>query len=136
MKIYISHAIRGAKGDAATVEDMQANNAIALQFAKLFRAMLSEAKACGCGSHSFRDSRSGNHVIVPTDTELYVPAEHEEFVQFAMDMGVLNVQQVLDVDCEIVKTCDMILCIGPVSPGMQIEIDCAGANGLDIHYLE
>lgn len=135
MKIYISHAIRGAKGDAATVEDMRANNDIALQFADIMRMNLAHWKVTG-QSYGFTDSRSSNFVIVPTDTELYVPAEHEEFVQFAMDMGVLNVQQVLDVDCEIVKTCDMILCIGPVSPGMQIEIDCAEANGIAVHYLE
>jgi hypothetical protein len=107
IRAYLSHPIRGAKGSAATHEDKEANNARAIMFAARVRAE------------------------VP-GLDLWVPAEHEEFMQHAEDLGILTDELILAVDRKIVQSRDILIVYAPesfVSAGMCEEIMVAQAAG-------
>ena len=59
------------------------------------------------------------------DVEVYVPgASTETFVEKALALNVLTVDQVLQVDCGIIDDCDMVIFLTPegiLSPGMKVE---------------
>lgn len=109
-----SQPIRGKKGNAATKEDMAKNNQQAIEFAKYVRKCF--------------------------PVELYVPAEHEDFIQIAYDKGWINIEQILTVDGEILKRCDGVIFYLPDgmkisdSQGMSFEKCVAQAN--DIPWVE
>ena len=80
MKFYLSHPIRGKAGPNAS-HDVQAKNcAEAIRVADILRGLF-------------------------TKLELYVPAEHETFIQIAYDAGHLNEGQILNIDCRIIEMC-------------------------------
>ena len=104
MKYYLGHPIRGGKGDKATADDIAANNEAAIAVADYIR-----------GS------------IVP-DVDIHVPAEMESFVDLAFQMKILNVGQILAVDCKIIEGCDALLIFAPfgsVVSGCKVELDHA-----------
>jgi len=111
---YFSHTIRGKKGSDATPADMDANCAKAIQVANWIRANI-------------------------TELELYVPAEHEDFVQLAYLEKMLTEQQILAIDCKILqnKTDFQIVLVenGWTGGGIQIEIDAAKAKNMIIFYI-
>ena len=112
MRAYFSHCIRGAKGTDATKEDMDANCAAAIEAAEEMRA----------DTHGKLD--------------IYVPAEHEDFVQIAYFEKYLNEQQILAIDCGIVDNCDCLIAYNPdcISRGMQVEIDYAIGHDKPVFY--
>ena len=134
MKIYLSHAIRGAKGEAATREDQAANCQKARMFAARLRDSIRRALTCGVGWCEV-ECREGLLVLAGYDT-IYVPAEHEEFVQAAYNCGALSIEQILAIDCMIVSTCGALVAYGPVSPGMQVEIDYAVERNIPVYYVK
>ncbi len=111
MRIYLSHSIRGMKGADATQEDMDAN----CERIKLVAINLRRK--------------------ISSTIELYVPAEHEEFVNIAWREGFLSDEQVLATDCRIIDRCDLVLCNVEKSKGdvlqggRAVEIDHAKAIG-------
>ena len=97
-RIYLSHPIRGMQGMDASPEYIAKNNRVAIEAGNILR-------------------QSG-HIV-------HVPAKHEEFVSRAMN-GCMTTSQVLEVDCEIIDTCDVVVFfahegIGPLSNGMTVE---------------
>lgn len=94
MRFYVSHSIRGAKGEAATPTDMKENCDRILKVCKTIR------------------------LVLPS-VELYVPAEHEDFVYIAFRDKYLNEQQVLEIDCKIIDTCDGIIIYCPPDDPIQ-----------------
>ncbi|RLD97119.1 MAG: hypothetical protein DRI92_06150, partial [Aquificota bacterium] len=82
IRIYMSHTIRGKHGNKATPAQMQANKDRALQFANCLRAY-------------FLDWERMDG-LPPVD--LYVPAEHDEFVELAWKKKYLNIDQILEID--------------------------------------
>jgi len=105
MRAYLSHPIRGAKGAAATREDMEANNRRAIEFAAQVRAEF-------------------------PGLDLYVPAEHDEFVIEAYEMAYLAESDILAIDVRLVQKRDMLITYAPeshISNGMRIEIEAAQA---------
>jgi hypothetical protein len=108
IRAYLSHPIRGAKGSAATREDMEANNQRAVEFAKQVRAAF------------------------PT-LDLYVPAEHDEFVVQAQNANLLDISGVLIIDRQLVAARDILIVYAPdqyVSAGMNEEIEEAQYRGI------
>lgn len=104
MKFYLSHPIRGEKGDKATAEDIQFNNEAAIRIANYIR----------------------KHIT--PDINIHVPAKMENFVYTAYKMGVLDEHQILAVDCKIIEGCDAVLIYAPFSnivSGCKIEFDHA-----------
>ncbi|MCP4596234.1 hypothetical protein [Neptuniibacter sp.] len=116
IKLYMSHAIRGAKGPAATDADMQANNEAAMRAARVIRAWL-----------------------YPLPVDIYCPGEVDEFVMTAAKngLGYLTNDQILAVDCEIIKRCDGLIWYSELGPsdGAEIEIACAEDNMVPVHTL-
>lgn len=103
---YLSHPIRGAKGAAATRKDMDANNQRAMEFA---------AKV--------REAFPG--------LELYVPAEHDEFVITAYEKGYLDEKQILNVDGQLIASRDFVILYVPerhISGGMLFESEVAAQH--------
>ena len=104
MKFYLSHPIRGEAGDKATAEDIQRNNEAAIAIA--------------------------NHIRnkITADINIHVPAEMESFVDLAYRMKILNVDQILAVDCKIIENCDAVLVYAPfgnVVSGCKVELEHA-----------
>lgn len=81
---YLTHAIRGSKGPGATMEEIRANCMAALELAKFIREHIPEI-------------------------DLYVPAEHEDFVFRAYTCGYVTEEQILDVDCQILEAKDLLI---------------------------
>lgn len=107
--IYVSHSIRGIKGANATHEDMIANNNKAIEFAKELR-------------------------LVFSDIDFYVPAEHDEFVITAFEKNYITENEILNVDCGIINSRNMVLAWSPdqyVSNGMLTELIHASTTGKD-----
>jgi hypothetical protein len=112
MRAYLSHPIRGIKGAAATEADMVANNKRAMEFADSIRRSL-------------------------PDLDLYVPAEHDEFVIIANQLGYISEHEILQVDCNIVRRCDVVLVYdwdALLSKGMLTEIHSAREHGIPVVY--
>ena len=99
IKAYISHRISDGGGDADT--SMEENCKRAVEFGKLMRKEF------------------------PT-VEWYVPADHETFVHIAYIKELLTIPQILEVDCDIINSCNFMLVFSPddyISKGMQVEVD-------------
>lgn len=110
MKTYLSHYIRGLKGEEATEEDIEKNCAGAIDYAKGFRYKY-------------------------PNVDLYVPAESEPFVGACLQMKYLDIDQILDVDCKIIRTCDIVIVHNPeilLSHGMITELNFAVQRGIPI----
>lgn len=108
--IYVSHSIRGIKGADATHQDMLNNNLKAMEFAKELRLAFS-------------------------DIDFYVPAEHDEFVMTAYEEDYLGENAILNVDCCIINSRDMVLVWAPdqfISNGMMTELIHASVTGKEI----
>ena len=106
MRFYLSHPIRGKAGPNAS-HDVQAKNcAEAKRVANILRALFPKL-------------------------ELYVPAEHETFIQIAYDTGYLNENEILDIDCRIINNLDGVIVYVPddekLQGGREIEYNHAVA---------
>lgn len=116
IKVYLSHYIRGPKGDTCTDDEMRKNVANAKFqgsfFAKLF----------------------------PHHLDLYVPADHEDFVNIAYHDKYLTIDQLLEIDCKIIDGKDLVIFFAPdkmkLSPGMQVEYDYAMAHNKRTYVYE
>lgn len=111
---YFSHSIRGSKGNAATDEDMEQNCLLVREVAKELRSHLPQL-------------------------DIYVPAEHEDFVHIAWKQKMLSEEQILKVDCEIVARKDLLLVLvkdGWRGGGIGVEINKAIECDIPIFYVE
>jgi len=108
VKVYISHSIRGMAGKDATHETMVANNNKAIIFALALKAEF-------------------------PNVGFYCPGEHDEFVINAYEMGYLTETQILDVDCKIIESKNLLLNYIPdqyISNGMLRENLFAQQQGM------
>ena len=120
IKIYLSHAIRGAKGPDATDADMQANNTAARRAASIIRQVLQPLEGW-----------------FECEIEVYCPADHDEFVMIAYRWGILTEEQILNVDCIIVERCQALIWYSGLGPskGAGIEMKRARSQAIPIHEL-
>jgi len=119
-RIYLSHAIRGPKGSFASEKTIARNCQKAIQVGKQIQAYLLDwEKLDGFPAGS-----------------IYVPAEHDEALRIALDKGFLTVDQILEIDCEIVGRCDLLLAYGPISSGMKAEIQYAQKHNIPILFFD
>ncbi|MBE3139907.1 MAG: hypothetical protein IMZ53_04895 [Thermoplasmata archaeon] len=54
-----------------------------------------------------------NQYNLSKDVELYVPAEHEDFVHRTYDKKYLSVDQILEIDCDIIDECAATIIFNP-----------------------
>lgn len=120
-KIYLSHYIRGSKGINATKEDIETNIYKFISVGIEIKAYLIDW-----------EKMDGFPKM-----ELYVPADHDEFIQIAFDKKYINEEQILDVDCNIINKCNLLIACGNYtqSRGMKIEVQYAENNGIPIYYM-
>lgn len=119
IKIYMSHAIRGAKGPKATDADMRANNIAAMGAASIIRQVLLSVEA-----------------KYECNIEVYCPADHDEFVMIAYRNCVLTEAQILAVDCEIVERCQALIWYSQLGPSNGAEIEMKHALTCNIPIFE
>lgn len=105
MRVYLSHSIRGKAGNDCTPKGLRENCLAAIEIGNEIRA------ACPWA-------------------DIYIPAEHEDFVQKAYDKKYLTEKQILDVDCDIVAEQDVIIIYTPdgydsLQGGRLVEHDFA-----------
>lgn len=114
LSAYFSHPIRGAAGESATPE-------------QIHRA---------CRDCSWMARRIQTEMAI----DLYVPADHDEFVQIAYKGGLLTERAILLTDCEILAKRDFVLAYDPsgqmVSRGMRVEIEHALAIGKPVFLFK
>lgn len=120
-RIYLSHFVRGANRDEATTKEIEINIAKYIAIGTEIKAYLIDW-----------EKMDGFPKM-----ELYVPAEHAEFVEAAKDKKYLAEKQILDVDCEIIDKCSLLIACGDYaqSRGMTIEIQHAEGRGIPIYYM-
>jgi hypothetical protein len=107
MRAYLSHPIRGKLGNKASDKVIQLNSIAAKSMAVKLRNKFN-------------------------NLNIYVPAEHDEFIQIAWRKGYMSDTRILDVDCDIVSRCDLNLVYSPdghISSGMATEINRAKEEG-------
>ena len=119
IKIYLSHAIRGGKGPAATDADMIANNTAAMRAASIIRQVLLSVEA-----------------KYECNIEVYCRADHDEFVMIAYRRGYLDEDQILDVDKWIVERCQALIWYSHLGPSSGAEIEMAHARACNIPIFE
>ena len=114
IKVYMSHAIRGAYGAEAPeiIQEMYCNTA----------KMIAEQIRAVCEAMG----------MPPADLQLYIPAEHEEFKRIVIDSNLLTIDEVIEVDCTILKSYDICVVYVPdgdeLQGGRLIEHDFAVEN--------
>ncbi len=116
MRVYLSHSIRGPKGKDATNTDMKENCDRAILVGEFIR---------GC---------------IP-DLDIYIPAEHENFVGLAYQLKYLTEEQILNVDCKIIDTCDIVIVFCPsddskVQGGRLVEYEHTVATGKPVYIFK
>jgi len=85
---YMSHAIRGRKGDYCPVDEIQENTQRAIKV--------------GVGLQMYL-----NRMGIPI--EIYIPGVHDEFVMHTYQDNLLTTKQILDIDCKILDKRDLLL---------------------------
>jgi hypothetical protein len=122
IKAYMSHPIRGPLKGKATAVDMKRNCDAAVALAERIRTYMEV---------NYREA----------GFELYVPAEHEAFVNRAWKNLMLTVDDILKIDCQIIEKeyNDVLLVYAPFGPpveGCYTEIECAICNDISVVVFE
>ena len=120
-RIYLSHQIRGPNGIKATQEEINRNITKHIAIGNEIKAYLLDWEKMD----SF------------VKCSLYVPAEHDEFVQLAYNKKYLDETEILSIDCNIIDRCNLLIAFGDysLSRGMQVEIEFAIQNKTPVFYM-
>ena len=119
-RIYMSHTIRGRKGKLATDKDIEVNIKKACWVGEQIKAYLIDWEKMDGLPKSY----------------LYVPGEHDEFVQIVYNNKWLSEEQVLGADCEIIDRCHLVIAYGEYhSRGMEVEIKHAAEHNIPIYFM-
>ena len=94
MEVYLSHSIRGKLGNDSTPESLNKNCLAAIEVGNKIRLECPWAN-------------------------IYIPAEHESFVQKAYNKGYMTERQILDVDCDIIAEHDILIIYVPEGDELQ-----------------
>lgn len=118
INIYLSHPIRGSLKGKATEESIDRNCEAAIVVANQLREAMEFI-----------------------DVDIYVPADHEDFVGIAFKHGIISVENILRIDCMIIreKYNDLVLIYAPYGPpveGCSIEMKCAEENDIPVVVFE
>jgi hypothetical protein len=122
IRVYFSHAIRGQVGVGAS-HDTQNNNCRAAQ-----------DMAANVKQLLFRERPD-------IEVDFYIPADHEDFVQIAYDEKIISEENILKVDCLIIKDrCDATVVFVPgwdkLQGGRKVEWKFAIENDLPVCVFE
>jgi hypothetical protein len=119
-RIYLSHTIRGKKGNLATDKDIEINIRKACWVGEQIKAYLIDWEKMDGLPKSY----------------LYVPGEHDEFVQIVYNKKWLTEEQILGADCDIIDRCHLVIAYGDYhSKGMEVEIKHAAECSIPIYFM-
>ena len=113
LTVYYSHPIRGKQGDDAPQIVVDTNCAISLRIANTIRSLYPQL-------------------------DVYVSAEHEEFVMASFSIYALTITQVLDIDCAILAKKDLVIVLdidGDIYGGREVEINYAIDKRIPVFFL-
>ncbi len=120
IRFYLSHQIRGNKGNDATKEDIEKNLQRAIKAGQGIRAYLLDWERM----EGF-----------PT-VDLYIPAEHDELLYYLFCRGWITIEQLLEADCAILDKCDLLIVLGTqISKGMSVEMEYAKDHNIPIYMI-
>ena len=120
IRFYLSHAIRGNKGNNATREDMEKNLQKAIKAGQEIKAYLLDWERM----EGF------------PSVDLYVPAEHDEVLSYIYHQSWITIEQLLEADCAILDRCDLLIILGTqISSGMKVEVDYAQTHNIPIYMI-
>lgn len=108
IKAYLSHPIMGIKKEQSTETEIAFAVIKAKRIANILR------------------------VVFPK-LDIYCPAEHEEFVHKTYLTKKLSIEDILEIDCQILKECDLLLVYNyerMFSKGMKVEYKFAYENNI------
>lgn len=108
IKVYVSHTIQGKMREKATNEYVHANEQRAIEFTNKLKKLFPKV-------------------------EFYCPGEHNTFTRIAYLNGYITEEQILDIDCKIIDTCNLVLNYSPdgyFSNGMQVENNHANLHNI------
>jgi len=115
MRFYLSHSIRGKYGKDAMPTQIKENCDKIMNIVSEIRLKLQSV-------------------------DLYVPAEHEDFVYIAFRDKYLTEKQVLEIDCKIIDKCDGVIIYAPADDPIQggriIEYKHAKATNKPVYVFE
>ena len=66
---------------------------------------------------------------------LYVPADHEVFVNSAYKSGFITQEQITHINCKIIETCDLLIQYDGWALGIDEELSCAKQNNIAIYNM-
>jgi len=108
---YLSHQIRGKKGETATDRDMELNRQKAIVAGKVLE------------------------LCIP-NLNVYIPGEYDEFIAMAYRKHRIDIDVILDTDCDILDKRDLLIVYDYenfLSNGMVREVNYANKNGIPIY---
>ena len=109
MKIYFAAAYRGALGDNTTDEIIAQNVRRATEIGDKLQELF-------------------------PDIDVFIP--HKELIgNTAWKIGLLTSEDIVNICCEIVSRCDLIVALKPISPGMALEIEMASELAIPVIYI-
>jgi hypothetical protein len=122
LRVYFSHAIRGQVGVGASHGTQNTNCQAAQKMAANVLQLL------------FRERPD-------IEVDFYIPADHEDFVQIAYDEKIISEENILKIDCMIIKDrCDATIVYVPswdkLQGGRKVEWKYAIENDLPVAVFE
>lgn len=69
--------------------------------------------------------------------ELYLPAEHEEFIRYAYLLNYLTTEELLNINCKIIEKCHLLILFEyfKLTPEMECEMIHARKHGLPVFNM-
>ncbi len=119
ISVYYSASMRGEHGDKVTDEQLNANNNRGLKRSLAIQQELER--------------------VFKRPVRMYVPHKFEPAMRNAYRAGLMTAGEILDLDCEIISICDLIVADTPpgVSEGVDIEVAFATKRQIPvIHAYE
>lgn len=122
ISMYLSHPIRGANGPDATAEEKAENNRVAQGLGRTIRSTVAK-------------HIKASEDLCNIEFDLYVPADHDEVINYLFCSGHIEEHHILEADCQIIDRCRAVLAYCPdgiCSSGMHVELKHAGESGKHI----
>ena len=113
MRAYLMYQYRGPLGDNASPDDIDAN-------------IQKAAEIGDCISRHFPSLE----VFIPHTADILHP------YNLAWKSGLCTTDEILNVCCKIVEECDVAICVGNITEGMERELAVCEEHGIPVAYLE
>ncbi len=66
---------------------------------------------------------------------LYVPADHEVFIHSAYKSGFITKEEIQEINCKIIETCDLLILYDGWGLEIDEELSCAKQEGIAVYNM-